>query len=164
MKSKWGLIVLMLALVLGSCKNTEVAPESNQTATSQEKETSTPKEIALPNGSWQLVAVMDAGELMDIPYSEWKVKLNFPPEGQGNVGIKSPCNSGGCGYTAKSGSIQFNTNCFFTEMYCEEEQRNIWQNKLVAYLHKITSYEFAEDGNYLYLNGLQTQLKFVAEE
>ncbi len=162
--SAWIILGLVLGLFAGGCKNTESAPDSSQTATAQDTVKKRVITQALPTGSWELTAVIDQGKLQDIPYSEWKVRLTFPPEGQGNVGIKSPCNSGGCGFTAKSGSIQFQTNCFFTEMYCEEEQRNIWQDKLVAYLHKMTAYQLSDDGNQLQLNGIESQLKFKSGE
>ncbi len=84
-------------------------------------------------GKWRVISILKSKEIIDLPYKEWDMQLTFEEE-SGNVGIKSPCNSGGCNYKLKGSEMSIGGNCFFTEMYCEDELKNEWEKKLVEVL------------------------------
>ena len=84
-------------------------------------------------GIWRVISILKSKKIIDLPYEKWDMQLTFEEE-SGNVGIKSPCNSGGCNYELKGSEISVGGNCFFTEMYCEDELKNEWEKKLVEVL------------------------------
>ena len=52
----------------------------------------------------------------------------------------------------RSSLMSIGDNCFFTEMYCEQEQKNTWERKLVEVLSDQTAVSSIDDVT-LKLNG-----------
>ncbi|MCB0482298.1 MAG: META domain-containing protein [Flavobacteriales bacterium] len=120
------------------------------------------EEMAFPgaeklSGTWELSAWVQAGVLAKIPYQAWGVQLTFDAL-QNNVAIKGPCNNGGCAYSIEASSIEISENCFFTEMYCMEQDRSEWESKLVQDLSQMTS--FSQGDNEMTLNGANSKMNF----
>ena len=140
--------------------NTELSPveepnskaqelsEPNQVAESEVVESENTASIY---GKWRINTILKSGNRIDLPYKEWDMQLTFEEENE-NIGIKSPCNSGGCNYQLNGSEISIGDNCFFTEMYCEEEQKNTWERKLVEVLSDQTAVSSIDDVT-LKLNG-----------
>ena len=102
-------------------------------------------------GKWSIVSIKQSGKTVELPYKDWDMQLTFEEENE-NVSIKSPCNSGSCAYVLNNDKITIQSNCGFTEMYCEEEQKNKWEKKLVEVLSNQTDVESIEK-NTLRLKG-----------
>lgn len=88
-------------------------------------------------GTWQITTISENDEVVELPYDDWNMQLSFAEEGN-QVSIKSPCNSGFCSYLVTNSDIAIETECGFTEMYCAEEIKNQWEQKLLKVLQDQT--------------------------
>ena len=102
-------------------------------------------------GKWRIQSIVKFGEIVDLPYKEWDMQLTFEEENK-TVGIKSPCNSGGCNCELNDSKISIGGNCFFTEMYCDDELKNKWEKKLIEVLEDQTEVTYSSEIT-LKLNG-----------
>lgn len=170
----------MLAIACKSNKSSATATEANNQETVKESaEVIAPKEQeeSIPNevvkvvpeesaaddasifGKWQIALISEGENKFDIPYEDWAMQLSFIEE-QEDVSVKTPCNSGGCGYNVDGNKISFMNNCFMTEMYCSEEERNEWERKLVEILQTITDVNYPS-GSDLLLKGPKYSIELI---
>ncbi len=183
-------VILLVSILLvfgcksnknGSTKATETAAKEQQVSADDRAKVSgepaTTNEVAKPLeaneavqtkvpfhsellfGNWQIVSISENGKTADLPYSEWDMQLQFEEESE-TVGIKSPCNSGGCVYQVTERVVSIQSECGFTEMYCEEEAKNKWERKLVEILNNQSTIELLDEEN-LKLRGSASQVELM---
>lgn len=162
-------IVLLSILVFTSCstsknsKSTEltaVQPKATETEYALEK-----NEVVRVNaeekedfgfrlaGEWSISRIMVDGRWADLPYDEWNMQIDFGQEPEGRFAIQTSCNSGGCDFVVQDTEIKIGLQCFFSEMYCEDEQKNVWERKLTEALQDLSRIKYVSGDEIALLEG-----------
>jgi heat shock protein HslJ len=126
-----------------------LACSSGKTAASSEAETL--------DGKWQLTAIEEDDQNIDIPYEAWKISMEFFSGEKKTVGIQTSCNSGSCGFESDQKSIKISNMCPMTKKACMGD-RGEWEGRYMKMLSEVG--EWTIQNGELSLSGANRVLKF----